>query len=161
MEPASIPHDDPQQPTQRFNHVALTVPADALDESGRAAILRFYGEVFGWTEMPTMTRDRELLVLRCHSNEQFVFLQASAQPMRCAGGEHFGLSVQTPAELDGLLSRASAFRARDPRVELTERATEDYVAVKLHSFYARYLLPIQVEVQCFEWAPGFSPERTA
>ena len=43
-------------------------------------------------------------------------------------------------------------------VELSERTVEDYVAVKLHSFYARYLLPVQVEVQCFEWAPGFSPE---
>ncbi len=158
MDPASTARQDAQPATQRFNHVALTVPADALDEPGRAAILAFYDQVFGWSEMPTMTRDRELLVLRCHSNEQFVFLQASDDPMRCSGGEHFGLSVETPAELDGILRRAHAFRERDRRVEVTERTTEDYVAVKLHSFYARYLLPVQVEVQCFEWAPGFSPE---
>lgn len=144
--------------TQRFNHVALTVLPDLLDEPGRAALLAFYGDVFGWTEMPTLTRDRELLVLRAHSNEQFVFLQASDRPMHCGGGEHFGLSVATPGELDELLRRAQAFRERDPRVEVTERTTEDYVAVKLHAFYTRYLLPVSVEVQCFEWAPGFSPE---
>jgi hypothetical protein len=145
-------------PTQRFNHVALTVPADLLDDAGREAILRFYGDVFGWSEMPTLTRDRELLVLRAHSNEQFVFLQASDEPMRCGAVEHFGLSVATPSELDGILERARAFRERDPRVEVTERTTEDYVAVKLHAFYARFLLPVSVEVQCFEWAEGFSPD---
>ena len=46
----------------RFNHVAMTVPADLLDEAGRAAILEFYGDVFGWQEMPTMTVDRKRLV---------------------------------------------------------------------------------------------------
>ena len=53
----------------RFNHVAMSLPADALSESGRSDLLAFYGEVFGWTEMPTMTVDRERLVLRCHSHE--------------------------------------------------------------------------------------------
>jgi hypothetical protein len=144
--------------TQRFNHVALTIPADLLDEPGRAALLAFYGDVFGWTEMPTLTRDRELFVLRAHSNEQFVFLQASDRPMQCGGGEHFGLSVATPGELDGILRRAHEFRERDTRVEITDRTVEDYVAVKLHAFYARYLLPVSVEVQCFEWMPGFSPD---
>src|SRR4029453_2204133 len=55
----------------RFNHVALSLPAEALAHDGRADLLRFYGAVFGWTEMPTMTVDRERLVLRCHSHEQF------------------------------------------------------------------------------------------
>jgi hypothetical protein len=145
------------EPTQRFNHVALTVAPDSLDEVGRAAILAFYGDVFGWSEMPTLTRDRELLVLRCHSNEQFVFLQASNDPMRCAGGEHFGLSVATPAELEAIFERARGAGARDPSVQLSARTTEDYGAVVLHAFYVRYLLPVQIEVQCFEWAPGFSP----
>ena len=47
----------------RFNHVAMSLPAEALDEAGRTALLDFYGEVFGWTEMPTMTVDRERLVV--------------------------------------------------------------------------------------------------
>ena len=41
------------QPIPRFNHIALTLPADALDAAGREAILDFYADVFGWTEMPS------------------------------------------------------------------------------------------------------------
>jgi len=33
--------------------------------------------------------------------------------------------------------------------------------LKLHAFYLRYLLPLRIEVQCFEWAAGFGPDRTA
>ena len=32
----------------RFNHVAMSLPADLLDERNRADITRFYDEVFGW-----------------------------------------------------------------------------------------------------------------
>jgi hypothetical protein len=146
------------EPTQRFNHVALSVPAELLGEAGRADLLRFYGEVFGWTEMPTMTLDGERLVLRCHSHEQFVFLHATDEPMRCSGDEHFGLSVRTPAELDVLHERALRFRERDPRVRLLERKTEDFQVLKLHSFYVGFRLPLLVEVQCFEWAPGLGAQ---
>jgi hypothetical protein len=148
-------------PIPRFNHVAMSLPAEALAEVGRAELLRFYGDVFGWTEMPTMTLDRERLVLRCHSHEQFVFLHAADDPMRCANLEHFGLSVQTPAALDAILARAEAFRARDPRVEIVERKVEDYRVLKLHSFYVRYLLPLTIEVQCYEWAQGFDDQTGA
>lgn len=141
----------------RFNHVALTVPADALDGPGRAALLAFYGEVFGWTEMPTMTRDRELLVLRTWSHEEFVYLHAAGVPMRCGPTEHVGMSVATEAELDALYERASKCAERDAEVELTPRSTEDFTVVKLHAFYVRYRLPVSFEVQCFAWAPGFGP----
>jgi hypothetical protein len=30
--------------------------------------------------------------------------------------------------------------------------------VKLHHFYVRYRLPVSIEVQCFEWAPGVGPQ---
>ena len=142
----------------RFNHVALTLPADALDATGRAALLRFYGEVFGWTEMPMMTRDRELLVLRCHSNEQFVYLHAAPEPMRCGSTEHIGLSVASPAQLDAVYERARKLGEGDPEVELTPRALDDHGAVKLHHFYLRYRLPLRIELQCFEWAPGLSAD---
>jgi hypothetical protein len=144
----------------RFNHVALTVPAELLDADGRSDLLRFHSAVFGWTEMPTMTRDRELLVLRCHSNEQFVYLHASSEPMRTEGSEHFGFSVGTPAELHALYERARAEQSNDPRVELTKQNVDDFKVLKLHSFYVRYRLPLSIEIQCFEWAPGFGPERT-
>jgi hypothetical protein len=140
-----------------FNHVAMSVPAELLDAEGRGALLGFYGEVFGWTEMPTMTKDRERLVMRVHSNEQFVFLIADPQPMTCPRLDHFGLSVGTPAELYETLERARKFRDRDPRVEIIEPEIEDYRVLKLHNFYLRYRLPLMVEVQCYEWAPGVGP----
>jgi len=84
----------PRLPT--FNHLAISLPADALDDAGREAILRFYHEVFGWTEMPTLTVDRERLVMRAYSNEQFVYLVADPEPMTAAALDHFGMSVATP-----------------------------------------------------------------
>ncbi len=139
----------------RFNHVAMSVPEALLDEQGRADLLAFYGEVFGWTEMPTLTKDRELFVLRAYDNEQFVFLVADPDPMSCPKGDHFGMSVGTPAELNEMLERARKFAQGDGRVEIEGPALEDFQVLRLHSFYARYLLPMRVEVQCFEWAPGF------
>ncbi len=144
--------DTPSHP--RFNHVAMSVPAGDLDEPGRAELLAFYGEVFGFTEMPTLTVDRERLVLRAYDNEQFVFVHADPEPMRCPTLDHFGMSVATPAELDALYERALQFRGRDPRVEIVERKTEDFEVLKLHSFYVRYRLPLMIEVQCYEWSSG-------
>jgi hypothetical protein len=138
-----------------FNHVAMSVPAELLDEQGRRDLLRFYGEVFGWTEMPTLTEDRERLVLRAYNNEQFVFLVADSEPMHCPAGDHFGMSVGTPRELLEMLERARKFRERDDRVEIVEHEMEDYGVLKLHNCYVRYRLPMMVEVQCYEWARGF------
>jgi hypothetical protein len=139
----------------RFNHVALSVPAGLLGAQGRADLLGFYGEVFGWTEMPTLTEEGRRLVLRAYDNEQFVFLVADEPPMRCPPSDHFGMSVGTPEELHELLARARAFQRRDPRVEIVGPTVEEYAgALRLHSFYVRYLLPLMVEVQCYEWAPG-------
>ena len=146
------------RPHPRFNHVALSVPGDLLDAHGRDEILRFHAEVFGWTEMPTMTVDGERLVLRCHSHEQFVFLHAAEEPMRCGNHEHWGISVATPEELDTIRERAQKFREHDPRVEIDPRQLEDYQVLRLHSFYVRYLLPLTVEVQCFEWAEGMDDQ---
>ena len=39
----------------RFNHVAMSLPSDLLDEANRADLCRFYGEVFGFEELPTMS----------------------------------------------------------------------------------------------------------
>jgi hypothetical protein len=140
-----------------FNHVAMSVSADLLSAGSRAELLDFYGEVFGWTEMPTMTKDRERMVLRVHSNEQFVFLIADPQPMACPRMDHFGLSVGAPADLYETVERARKFRERDARVEIIEPEIEDYKVLKLHNFYVRYRLPLMVEVQCYEWAPGVGP----
>ncbi len=140
--------------TPTFNHIAMSVPAELLGEQGRDDLLRFYGEVFGWTEMPGMTEDKVRLVLRAYSNEQFVYLIADPDPMRCPKLDHFGLSVGTPKELYDMAERARKFQEGDDRVEIVEPKVEDFKVVQLHNFYVRYRVPMMIEVQCFDWAPG-------
>ena len=145
----------------RFNHVALSVPAELLGGDTAKDLLRFYDEVFGWGAMPGMLEEGELIVLRVHSNEQFVYLHAAPDPLTCPPMDHFGIQVNTPAALDAILDRATKFRETDDRVDITERQEQDFKAVVLHSFYVRYLLPLRVEVQCFQWGEGFDQFRTS
>ena len=137
----------------RLNHVALSVPADRLDADGRAALTAFYGDVFGFEEYPQLTEDRRRLVLRAHTNEQFVFLVADDQPMTAPRLDHFGLSVSSLAEFEEVARRAAAWREREPdAVELIEPSVEEHAgALRLHSFYVRYRLPLMVETQHFEY----------
>ena len=67
----------------RFNHVAVSVPADLLDETNRADICRFWGQVLGFDEMPTETLDRKRLILSCVHWDQFIFLISEDDPLRC------------------------------------------------------------------------------
>jgi len=140
--------------TPRFNHVAMSVPADLLDEHGRADILDFWGGVFGFQELPTETEDRRKLVLSAYDFEQFVFLIAEDEPMRCPRLDHFGMSVGTLAELEAFYAKARAYAERDDRVDLVEQGMEDHGVVKIHNFYVRFLLPMMIEVQYFDWAEG-------
>lgn len=137
----------------RFNHVAMSMPADALDEQHRADITAFYGEVFGWVEHPTMTEDRKRLVMGVHSYDQFVFLIADDDPMKAPRLDHFGLAVDSVDQLHEVLSRAKAYAERDSRVDIIDHDVEDHGALKLHNFYVGFLLPMMVEVQCFELTP--------
>jgi hypothetical protein len=145
----------------RFNHVAMSLPPDALDEAGRSAIVRFYADVFGWEELPTMTADRERLVLAAWRYDQFVFLVGDESPMSAPRLDHWGLSVDTVEDLLTLRDRVQAFAASLPpeeaaQVDLIDHTYEDHeadgkVVLRLHSFYVRYRLPLMVEVQAWEW----------
>lgn len=135
----------------RFNHVAMSLPADLLGEEHRAEIVSFYDEVFGWKELPMMTEDRHRLVLSCYTYEQFVFLIAEDSPMACARLDHYGISVETEEELDEMLARAKAFAAKDDRVDLIDRKTEDHGMLAITSFYVGFLLPMMVEVQWWDF----------
>jgi len=137
----------------RLNHVAMSVPADALDADGRAALTAFYGDVFGFEEYPDLTEDRRRLVLRAHTHEQFVFLIADEPHMTAPRMDHFGLSVATKDEFDEVARRAAVWKAKAPgEVDLVEPTVEEYDGfLNLHSFYVRYRLPLMVETQHFEW----------
>lgn len=136
----------------RFNHVAMSMAPDALNEQNRADITAFYEEVFGWVEHPTMTLDRKRLVMGVHSYDQFVFLIAEDEPMKGPRLDHFGLQVDTVDQLRSVLARAKAYAERDDRVEVIDYDVEDHGVLKLHNFYVGFLLPMMVEVQCFEFA---------
>jgi hypothetical protein len=137
----------------RLNHVAMSVAADLLDADGRAALTAFYGDVFGFEEYPDLTQDRQRLVFRAHSHEQFMFLIAEDQPMTAPRLDHFGLSVATLADFEEVARRAAAWKAKEPDdVDLIEPTAEEFVgALRLHSFYVRYRLPLMVETQHFEY----------
>jgi hypothetical protein len=135
----------------RFNHVAMSLSPDLLGDEGRRDIVRFFDEVFGWKELPTETVDREKLVLSAYTYEQFVFLIADEPPMACPRLDHFGMSVATEQELDDMLARAKAFQARDDRVDIVDKELTDHGMLAITSFYVRYLLPMMVEVQWWDF----------
>lgn len=137
--------------TPRLNHVAMSVPAELLGEDGRRDIVRFYDEVLGWKELPTETVDAKKLVLSAYTYEQFVFLIADNSPMTCPRLDHFGMSVDSEQELDDMLARANAFRARDGRVDIVDKEVTDYGVIAITSFYVGYLLPMMVEVQWWDF----------
>ena len=137
----------------RLNHVAMSVPADSLDQEGRDAICAFYGDVFGFEEYEQLTEDRRRLVLRAHHHEQFVFLIAEDEPMKAPRLDHFGMSVASLDDFNELLARARKWKEKEPdAVDLIESKVEKYEGMlNLHSFYVGYRLPLLIETQHFEY----------
>src|SRR5262249_59937383 len=110
----------------RFNHVAMSLTAEMLDEDHRKLRADFYGDVFGFYDLPMMTIDRKRQVFQVHNIEQFVFLIADEPPMACPRLDHFGLSVGEESELDDILARAEQWKQRDDRVEIIDKKTDDH-----------------------------------
>jgi hypothetical protein len=142
--------------TPRFNHVAMSMPADLLDEANRKDLCAFWSEVLGFEEMPTMTQDRRRLILSCVHWDQFIFLISDDEPMTCPRLDHFGMAVGSMDELRGVQERAKAYQERDPRVDFIDLRSDDQGMVTIHSIYVRYLLPMMCEIQFWEF-----PERAA
>ncbi len=135
----------------RLNHVAMSMPPQALRSEGRTEIVDFYNDVFGWVEHEQMTEDGRVLVLGLATYDQFLFLVAGDNPMQAPRTDHFGLSVATREEFDQLLAKVKARAATDPRIALDDHTVDDHGIVKIHSFYVRHLLPLTVEVQWWEF----------
>lgn len=141
------------QRTQRFNHVAMSLPSKQLEAKGRKQLVEFYSDVFGWQEHEVMTRDGELLVLGVHTVEQFVFLVADDEPMKAPRLDHFGVSVGTMEELEAVHEKALEHQRRDLNVSVTGLLVSDHegTGLRIHSTYVGYKLPMLVEVQYWEW----------
>ena len=137
--------------TPRMNHVAISLPSDKLQPAARADLLRFFGDVLGFEEMPTMTVDGKRLVMSCVHWDQFLFFIAEDDPMRCPDMDHFGFAVGSRDELVGIRDRAVAFGKSDPRLHLDDLSVDDQGPIKIHSIYLGFLLPMRIEIQYWEF----------
>ena len=76
----------PEPGLPSFNHVAVSVLPEQLNEEGRRDIVDFYSQVFDWKELTTETLDRKRLILGAYRLDQFVFIHADDEPMRAPRG---------------------------------------------------------------------------
>jgi catechol 2,3-dioxygenase-like lactoylglutathione lyase family enzyme len=142
----------------RINHVAISVDAAVLNAAGRAALLDFYSEVFGWTEGDNSTEKGNPLIVHTGSLRQFLYLLPATDDFLTAPPlDHFGLEVSSSEELMAILDRAKAYRARDDRVRIidigtmiTHGPTDDYT---LTNAYIGFLIPLMIELQHIQRQP--------
>jgi hypothetical protein len=149
-----------------LNHVAVTMPAELLDERGRKEIVDFYGEVFGWQPFDT-NEESNPLVMGTGPFGQFVYLVAGDPPLVPGSFDHFGLMVETEAELDEILARAKRYRDRDDRVRIVEKKSDvpqksSIGYTTLTNCYIGFVLPLQyIHVEPFaERAPATSGQAS-
>ncbi len=137
-----------------LTHVAISMPTDVLDERGRADILSFYGEVFGWSEGDNTGEEGNPLILYTGAFGQFVYLLPSDTPLTAPALDHFGLQVPTLAALHEIVDRAKRRASHDDRVRIIDvhaRTTRGpQHAYVLTSAYIGFLLPLMVELQHLE-----------
>ena len=141
---------DPAGPV--INHLAISVDADVLDEVGRAALLDFFGEVFGWVEGDNSTERGNPLILYTGEMRQYLYLlPASEEFLRAPHLDHFGLEVSSVGELVAILDRAKAYQKLDERVTIidvdemvTHGPSSDYT---LTNAYIGFLIPLMIELQ--------------
>ena len=139
----------------RINHVAISVDADVMDEQGRAALLHFYSDVFGWIEGDNSTEQGNPLILYTGSLGQFLYLlPAKDQFMVTPNMDHFGLEVSSKEEMLEILGRVEAFRQKDSRVRVTDigvmttrHRDKEYT---LTNAYVWFLIPLWIELQHVE-----------
>jgi hypothetical protein len=139
----------------RINHVAISVNADVLNDEGRAALLAFYSEVFGWTEGDNSTEKGNPLILLIGELRQFLYLlPAKDEFMVTPEMDHFGMEVSSKEELMEILERVRVYHGKDDRVRITEVGTmvthhndDEYT---LTNVYINFLIPLWIELQHIE-----------
>ena len=135
----------------RLNHVAFTMDPSLLDDAGRAEILDFYGEVFGWTEGDNTMESGNPLILYTGEFAQFVYLLPGDAPLVCPRLDHFGFQIATKEELQAIVDRAKQRQATDDRVSIIDvksRLTHGEASqYELTSAYIGFVLPFMVELQ--------------
>jgi hypothetical protein len=137
-----------------FNHVAISMDPAVLDERGRAELLAFYGDVFGWTEGDNTGEEGNPLILYTGAFGQFVYLLPADPPLSAPPLDHFGLQVEELSDLGAIVERARKHASHDDRVRIidvhsrtTHGPAHDYV---LTSAYIGFVLPLMIELQHLE-----------
>lgn len=135
----------------RLNHVAISMDPAILDDKGRANILDFYGDVFGWTEGDNTGESGNPLIMMTGAFGEFVYLLPGDPWLVSPRLDHFGLQVAELGQLEAILDRAKARAALDDQVTVidiesrtTHGPTHDYV---LTNAYVGFVLPLMVELQ--------------
>ena len=139
----------------RINHVAISVDSDLMDEAGRAALLDFFSEIFGWTEGDNSTEKGNPLILYTGSLGQFLYLlPARDEFMVTPNMDHFGMEVSSMNELTEILERVKAYKAKDDRVRFTEVGSMvtryENKQYTLTNAYIWFLIPLWIELQHIE-----------
>jgi hypothetical protein len=141
----------------RLNHVAISVDPALLDDRGRAELLDFYGDVFGWTEGDNTGEESNPLILYTGEFAQFVYLLPADPFLVAPSMDHFGLQIATLDELHAIVGRAKTYGERDDRVRVidvhartTEGPQRSYV---LTSAYIGFVLPLMIELQHLATVP--------
>jgi hypothetical protein len=135
--------------------VAISVSADILNDEGRAALLHFYSEVFGWTEGDNSTEKGNPLILLTGELRQFLYLlPAKDEFMITPEMDHFGMEVCSKKEMLEILDRVKVYQAKDDRVRITDvgtmvtRHNDDQYT--LTNVYISFLIPLWIELQHIE-----------
>jgi hypothetical protein len=141
-------------PLPTLNHVAITMDPALLDAAGRAELLEFYGDVFGWTEGDNTGEAGNPLILYTGVFAQFVYLLPGDPYLHAPAMDHFGVQVSSLEQLHAIVDKAKARQATDERVTIidihartTHGPTHDYV---LTSAYIGFVMPLLVELQHLE-----------
>ena len=141
-------------PAPTLNHVAISMDPALLDDAGRAELLDFYGDVFGWTEGDNTGEAGNPLILYTGAFAQFIYLLPGEPYLQAPAMDHFGVQVASLEQLQSIVDKAKARQARDERVTLidvhartTQGPTHDYT---LTSAYIGFVLPLLVELQHLE-----------
>jgi hypothetical protein len=145
----------PSSFSPRINHVAISVDADVMDDTGRADLLQFFSVVFGWVEGDNSTEKGNPLILYTGSLGQFLYLlPAKDEFMVTPNMDHFGIEVSSKEELLELLDRVRAYQKKDPRVKVTDvgAMTTRYGEKQytLTNAYIWFLIPLWIELQHIE-----------
>ena len=142
------------EPPLTLIHVAITMDPALLDDRGRAELLDFYGDVFGWTEGDNTGEVGNPLIMYTGAFGQFVYLLPGDPYLQTPAMDHFGVLVPTLSQLAEIVARAKARQATDERVTLidvhsrtTPGPTADYT---LTSAYIGFVIPLLVELQHLE-----------